>query len=32
VFAPASGHPDVVRNEQGHIVSVPCLIGKGGAA
>jgi len=28
VFAPATGHPDVVRNEQGHIVSVPCLIGK----
>jgi len=28
VFAPASGHPDVVRNEEGHIVSVPCLIGQ----
>ena len=31
VFAPASGHPDVVRNEAGHIVAVPCLIGKEGA-
>ena len=28
VFAPATGHPDVVRNDAGHIVSVPCLIGK----
>lgn len=32
VFAPATGHPDVVRNESGHIVSVPALIGKGGVA
>lgn len=31
VFAPATGHPDVVRNDQGHIVSVPALIGKGGS-
>jgi|TARA_R110000823_G_scaffold307058_1_gene429628 hypothetical protein len=31
VFAPATGHPDVVRNDQGHIVSVPALIGKEGA-
>ena len=31
VFAPATGHPDVVRNEMGHIVSVPALIGKEGA-
>lgn len=23
--APATGHPDVVRNEKGHIVSVPCF-------
>ena len=27
VFAPATGHPGVVRNEAGHIVSVPGLIG-----
>jgi len=26
VFAPATGHPGVVRNAQGHIVSVPCLL------
>jgi hypothetical protein len=31
VFAPATGHPDVVRNDQGHIVSVPAFIGKEGA-
>ena len=24
--APASGHPDTVRNERGHIVSVPCFV------
>jgi len=24
--APATGHPDVVRNEQGHIVSVPGFV------
>lgn len=26
LVAPASGHPDTVRNEKGHIVSVPCFI------
>ncbi len=26
VFAPATGHPSVVRNDKGHIVSVPCLV------
>lgn len=26
VVAPATGHPDVVRNEKGHIVSVPGFI------
>jgi hypothetical protein len=31
VFAPATGHPDVVRNDKGHIMSVPALIGKEGA-
>lgn len=31
VFAPATGHPDVVRNDAGHIVSVPAFIGKEGA-
>ena len=25
VVAPATGHPDTVRNEKGHIVSVPCF-------
>ena len=25
VFAPATGHPLVERNEKGHILSVPCL-------
>ena len=25
VVAPATGHPDVVRNEKGHIVGVPCF-------
>jgi hypothetical protein len=24
--APATGHPQVVRNEAGHIVSVPCFV------
>ena len=28
VVAPATGHPETVRNEKGHIVSVPCLIRK----
>lgn len=31
VVAPATGHPEVVRNEHGHIVSVPAFIGKEGA-
>ena len=26
LVAPASGHPDTVRNEKGHIVSVPCFV------
>ena len=26
VFAPATGHPLVVRNDKGHILSVPCLV------
>lgn len=26
VVAPATGHPAVVRNEKGHIVSVPCFL------
>jgi len=26
VVAPATGHPDCVRNEKGHIVSVPCFV------
>jgi len=26
VIAPATGHPDVVRNERGHIVSVPAFL------
>ncbi len=28
VVAPATGHPEVVRNEHGHIVSVPAFIEK----
>jgi hypothetical protein len=24
--APATGHPDCVRNDKGHIVSVPCFV------
>lgn len=26
VVAPATGHPACVRNEKGHIVSVPCFV------
>ena len=26
VVAPATGHPDAVRNEKGHIISVPCWV------
>ena len=26
VVAPATGHPECVRNAQGHIVSVPCFV------
>ena len=26
VVAPATGHPETVRNERGHIVSVPCFV------
>lgn len=26
LVAPATGHPDVVRNDKGHIVSVPCFV------
>jgi hypothetical protein len=26
VVAPATGHPDTVRNDKGHIVSVPCFV------
>ena len=26
VFAPATGHPETLRNDKGHIVSVPCLV------
>ena len=26
VVAPATGHPECIRNERGHIVSVPCFI------
>lgn len=26
VVAPATNHPECVRNEQGHIVSVPCFV------
>jgi len=28
LVAPATGHPDTVRNEKGHIVSVPCFVTK----
>ena len=28
LVAPATGHKDCIRNEQGHIVSVPWFIGK----
>ena len=26
VVAPATGHPDCIRNEKGHILSVPCFV------
>ena len=26
VVAPATGHPQTIRNEKGHIVSVPCFV------
>lgn len=26
VVAPATGHPECVRNDKGHIVSVPCFV------
>jgi len=26
VVAPATGHPDTIRNEKGHIISVPCFV------
>ena len=26
VVAPATGHPDCVRNDKGHVVSVPCFV------
>lgn len=26
VVAPATGRPDCVRNDKGHIVSVPCFV------
>ncbi len=26
LVAPATGHPDTVRNDRGHIVSVPCFV------
>ena len=29
VVAPATGHPLCVRNDKGHIVSVPCFLRKG---
>ncbi len=29
LVAPATGHPDTVRNEKGHIVSVPCFVTRG---
>ena len=28
LVAPATGHPETIRNDKGHIVSVPCFIGK----
>lgn len=28
VIAPATGHPEVVRNDKGHIVSVPAFVTK----
>lgn len=26
VVAPATGHPDTIRNEKGYVVSVPCFV------
>lgn len=26
LVAPASGHPECIRNDKGHIVSVPCFV------
>jgi len=26
LVAPATGHPDTIRNDKGHIVSVPCFV------
>ena len=26
VVAPATGHPECIRNEMGHIISVPCFV------
>lgn len=28
LVAPSTGHPDTIRNEKGHIVSVPGFVGK----
>lgn len=28
VIAPATGHPDVLRNDKGHIMSAPCWLSK----
>lgn len=28
LVAPATGHPQTIRNDKGHIVSVPCFVGK----
>ena len=28
LVAPATGHPETVRNDKGHIVSVPCFIAR----
>lgn len=30
LVAPATGHPETIRNSKGHIVSVPCFVRKGG--
>ena len=29
LVAPATGHPETVRNDKGHIVSVPCFVARG---